>query len=1003
VIVGRDAELRELLAAGRAALVAGHGWAGLISGEPGIGKTRLATEVSAVLRAEGVSVAWAGCSPDGGAPPYWPWLQVLRRLGAAHVLAERAQGPGVDPAVARSLLFDEVVDTLCGAGPLLVVLDDLQWADEASLRLLDAVVRQLPTVPVVVLGTYRDTEPEADRLDELVAAERRLQLCGLSSRDLLPAMAELTGETLDPELAVALHRRTGGNPFFAAESVRLLRAEGRLALGGGGRPPLPDSVRAVIERRLARLPADTCDLLGAAALVGAESDVGLLGALSGRPATEVAALLEPAVRARLLTIEQDRYRFVHALVTETVNRQLTPTQRLAWHERAGSLLSVGAARGNASAAGAAHHLLAAARLGGSAPAAVGAARRAAAAAMRRTAYEEAAALLDEALAVMDGSPRTTDERGELLCELGEAGLAVGDTERARRAYLAAVDDARRRDRPDLLASAALGLAGGTGAIEVDPLDPDAAELLREALARLPEGDSALRVMVLARLSVALTFTSPVEHRRALSEQAAAMARRLERPEVLAIALAAHCDAIAGPDHVTARRAAAGEIVELAQGAGNRPVELLGRRLRVVALAEDGAWTAFDAEVAAYARVADRLRQARYTWFVPLWRAMRATMRGDATTAALLAAELDDLVASTGSPNAALLADVARIVRLVGEDRAADAYRLVLPRLDMVPSAPAWGVAFLAARSGRSEEARAMMDEFVAVGLAQPRDGEWLPLIAMAGDAAVTVGHRPGAALAYRLLAPYAGLFAIEGLAAGTWGSVDAFLGRLAHLLGRVDEARTHFAAALDLDAAAGAALAARTRQWAGLRAGPPQPAHPAAGSFRKRGEVWALSFAGSTVSLPDVKGLRDLAVLLGHPGREVHVSELAGGTGDRGDAGPLADRQAIQAYRVRLVELDGELDEARGANDPVRVERAATERDALIAELSAVTGLGGRARAAAAPVERMRKAVTNRIRQSIGRIERVHPALGRHLQLAVRTGTFCSYRPEHPVDWQIRG
>jgi hypothetical protein len=390
-----------------------------------------------------------------------------------------------------------------------------------------------------------------------------------------------------------------------------------------------------------------------------------------------------------------------------------------------------------------------------------------------------------------------------------------------------MDDARRRDRSDLLADAALGLAGGTGGIEADPLDADAAGLLREALARLPAGDSARRVMVMARLSVALTFTSPVERRRALSEQAVAMARRLERPEVLAVALAAHCDAIAGPDHVTARRAAAGEIVELAQGAGNRPVELLGRRLLVVALAEAGAWPAFDAEVAAYARVADRLRQARYTWFVPLWRAMRATMRGDVTTAALHAAELDDLVASTGSPNAALLADVARMVRLVGEDRGDEAYRLVLPQLDMVPSAPAWIAALVAARSGRSEEARAMMAEFVAVGPAQPRDGEWLPQIATAADAAVVVGHRPGE-LAYRLLTPYAGLFAIEGLAAGTWGSIDAYLGRLAHFLGRADVARTHFAAALDLDAAAGAALAERTRQWAGMRAGLPQPQRPEA-------------------------------------------------------------------------------------------------------------------------------------------------------------------------------
>jgi hypothetical protein len=146
--------------------------------------------------------------------------------------------------------------------------------------------------------------------------------------------------------------------------------------------------------------------------------------------------------------------------------------------------------------------------------------------------------------------------------------------------------------------------------------------------------------------------------------------------------------------------------------------------------------------------------------------------------------------------------------------------------------------------------------------------------------------------------------------------------------------------------------------------------------------------------------MRDLAQLISAPGTSFHVSELVGAAPDRGDAGESADRRAIAAYRDRLIELEAEIADSETMHDRGRAERATTERDALVDELASVVGLGGRPRRAGSQVERMRKTVRYRVRTAIERIERLHPRLGRHLDVSVRTGTFCSYEPERPVDWE---
>gem|GEM_PF-1737434 len=173
-------------------------------------------------------------------------------------------------------------------------------------------------------------------------------------------------------------------------------------------------------------------------------------------------------------------------------------------------------------------------------------------------------------------------------------------------------------------------------------------------------------------------------------------------------------------------------------------------------------------------------------------------------------------------------------------------------------------------------------------------------------------------------------------------------------------------------------------------------------TLARTGDVWTVRFAGRETQLRHVKGLADLAALLARPGEELHCLQLAGGGADDGDAGPLLDARARAEYQARVRALQAEIDEAHERGDPGGAERAEAELDALVRQLSAAFGLGGRARRAGAAAERARSAVAWRIRAALKRIATAHPELGRHLENAVRTGTWCCYRPETDVSWDVR-
>ena len=289
------------------------------------------------------------------------------------------------------------------------------------------------------------------------------------------------------------------------------------------------------------------------------------------------------------------------------------------------------------------------------------------------------------------------------------------------------------------------------------------------------------------------------------------------------------------------------------------------------------------------------------------------------------------------------------------------------------------------------------------------------LLAVDGELAAAVGDRTRCASLYDQMQPLAGQFAVVAAAVFTTGPVAMQLGLLAAALGRWDDAMRHLEEAAALSDRLGARLhggRARAELERVRAARCPAPAREAAGGhvggepneFCRTGKVWTLVFAGRRAQLPDAKGLRDLAVLLSAPGQEVAAPELVTGGGQPAEtfgADPVLDERARAAYRARLTGLDEELAQADARNDIERSARLAVERESLIDELARATGLHGRRRRLGDFRRAARTTVTARIRDAIGRIERVHPELGRHLRTSIFTGAYCAYRPSETVRWQI--
>ena len=993
-LVGRELA-QATLSAALARADASVGQLVLLSGEPGIGKSALLAWLAAESGA--ATVLRGFCWEGPGAPPYWPWTQVLRasgldavELGEAGRLLDSGPHDRVEGAAAAAdaqfRLLESVtaaVVALASRQPVVLLLDDLQWADRASLELLSFLVRATVAQPVLVVGAYRDAEAPPGLLG-LSTSAVHVPLTGLTRPDVEELLGDLPGSPADPGLAVRVWERSGGNPFFVRELSRLLQS----ADSGQRAPHLPAEVVETVRRRLARLPTDCVRMLEWAAVAGREIDVDLVAACAGQAPAEVADQLALAASAGVVTGE-GRPRFTHDLHREALLDGMAPGALTRAHEVVGRHLRGLDRPGSAGQVAA--HLVAAGP--GVRTEAVAACVLAAREATQRLGHEDACGHLERALALLDEEPQ---RRAELLLALAAARDRAGRRDAARVILREVAELALGTGDVPLLARAALGLQSlgarsGTQVTEVVHL----LEAADRGLAAT-DGHAALRSAVLASLARARRHSlAESGDLIAVAEQAVALARGIDDPLAVATALLAQHDAMWAPGTAAARLDVVTEMLAAASAAGDRDLVAQARQLRATALLELGD-PAGREELLAYAELAEGLGHARGRWAALTRRATYAQLAGLVEEAVRLGEEAHELGVAIGEPDAVGCFCTHRwSLAAFGTREPELPIDLADPLWPMFPLIRAWPYA----ARGEAAEARRLLGDFSVVELSATHD---LERPAVAAVVFAVVGSAEQRRWAYDRLLPHAGTHVVVGGCAAYHGAVDHHLGALAAALGDPTAAAGHLREAVRLHARLGAAGWLRLSEQALAAL---DGADRARDDFRLDEGRWVLSYAGRRVSLPDAKGLQDLHTLLGSPGREVHVLELLGnevaGQVGRTGADPVLDEEAKAQYRARLTLLTEELESAERSGDADRTERVEGERSALVRELAAATGLGGRDRRLGDASERARKTVGARLRDSLTKIDAVHPELAAHLRGSLHLGTTCVYRPDRAASWRL--
>lgn len=831
--VDRVRELGELRAGVDAAL-AGGGRLFTIAGEPGVGKSRLSSEAAAYAAAQGARVLWGRCWEHGGAPPYWPWVQVVRGLtsgvepdllsnwigpGAAEIaqivpelrsqivgLPELPSAALAQPEQARFRLFDSVVSFLrkaAEAQPMLIVLDDLHAADPTSLLMLIAWSRHIRGMRAVVIGTYREVEirHQPERAALIAEAEREgvaFPLRGFGEGHIGEFIERGWGVAADSALVNLLRDATEGNPFFLDGVLRQMAAEGRFAAAASDAPKrltIPRGVSAFVRGLTQPLPEETRDLLGVASVIGREFDLASLEAVSQTPSEDLIERLDHAVSLEIVNEAPGgagRYAFRHALIREALYDALPSARRRKLHGVvAEAIRNVNAA--SEPLAEIAYHYCQSAPVG-DADLAIEYSRRAARASEKQLAYEEAALHLRNAVDAF-ALKRVANEplHVELLCELGEAQIKAGALAEARKTCLAAADIARRIGEPALFARAVV--AAGRGVSNSGETDHSLVLLLEEAQEMLGDAESPLRAQALARLGIEL-YWSERDQAVALCQQAAEMAQRLGDPHASIVALWGRHLSLRNPDSLQQRLADTRAVIALAERAGERDFALEARFYRIADLLESGDVAAADVEQREYltaeAELRDRFKRGL------LLQGMRALMEGRLDEAEGLAQQAFLAGQQSGRPLTLNSFLIQRGNTLWERGRLGE---MEAPLRGFVAQNPlivfgrcAFQLCLL--QLGRRDEARVEFENLVRDECRLvPRDWNWLPAMFVLSEVCVELGEQEQAQTLYRLLAPYASHNAMLGYVY-SYGSIALALGRLAAVRRLFDEAEAHFEAAL---------------------------------------------------------------------------------------------------------------------------------------------------------------------------------------------------------------
>ncbi|MCA1844638.1 MAG: AAA family ATPase [Actinobacteria bacterium] len=853
---GRAAELAELRRAWEGA-ANGSRHVVFVVGEAGIGKTRLAGQLAAEVRAGGGTVLFGRCDEEA-LTPYQPFAEALERLVAVAPpglldaflressgelsrvlprLSARREGPAMPSLQDQRYPVFEAVDELLtrawAAGPVLLILDDLHWADRPTLLLVKHLARHADRSGLLLVGTYRvdDVSRGHALTDVLIELRRhhgfeRIVLKGLTVDDVDALIRSDPGWTGAAPLAAALCRATEGNPFFVRELLGHLDEIGALErVRTDARPDrviqelgVPEGILELVGRRLTHLEPAAHRVLAMASVIGQGFPLDLLVRITGSGEDQVLDSLEAALRAALIEetpAQVDRYRFRHALIREVLYREIPTSRRVRLHRQIGEAMEAGE-EGHLSEL--AYHFHAAGP-GGDPERGVAYAERAAKEALAQLAYEPAASFYGLALEALGWAPaEDASRRAELLLGQGDACRRAGETARARTAYLGTFEIARQLPDPVLVARAALGLGEASAVWGADTALIEALEL---ALSRIDTNHAGLRARVLARLAQALCHDA--DQRRPSQElirEAVETARRSRDAAALAAVLDAGHAALSGPDGLAERLEIAGELLRLADELEDQELALLAHGWRVVNLLEAGDLAGMDQARAEHARLAAAIRQPLHQRDAIAWEAMRAMLDGRFDDAANEAERARSLSESAGDPyaRASYHAQRFRLALEIGSPEAlekmADSIR------DIVASqGPSWliyqsSLALIYARLDRKEAAGAELQTILSSGAFAdaPRDLVWLDVMTNLAEVCAFVDDSDTACRLLPSLAPYADRFVVKDRAMACNGSVSRFLGLLASTAGRPDEAVRYLEAALAVHQSLPAPpLVARTR------------------------------------------------------------------------------------------------------------------------------------------------------------------------------------------------
>ena len=845
VFVGREHELKRL----EEALDDAHQNLGrivFVSSEAGGGKTRLLEEFTQQVAATHLSVYSSWCWEGEGAQPYWPWVQILRALIATRSpeelreqmgaraldiarvipslrekLPELPEPPPVQSDQERFRLFDSITCFLrcvaSNSGTQILILDDLQWADAPSLRLIEFLAHELVDAPILVLGAYREDEVEHPLSETLGVLARRsifeqLSLKRLTSTEIVQLLRVDGGGEPSDELTSTVVEKTDGNPFLVTEIAQLIKSQPdafKAGIKGAGTFSLPQGVTAVVQRRLAMLPPKAHRVLAVATVIGQEFSREVLV-----QALEAELRLEPLAEALRSNIVSEvpqtlgHYRFTHALVHEVLYEEIETSERALIHRHVAQVLEqMQRMNSTSNLAEIAFHYTEGANPDDFEKA-IFFARRAGEHAVDQFAWEEASTYFQDALKMLEQrEARTANERCQLLLATAESERRAGNLTRAREACTHAAELARQFELPEILGRAALGvktpfdiLSGSVDTVEVS--------LLEDALRFHTEPQSLIRARLLGRLAIAKYWSDDSEPGPALTEEAISIARNSGDPSALAEALAAQIYVVSRPFLIDRQPDLENEIVRLAYESGDQNLIFLALLYRSEELLLRGDAQGMNRDLSELARVAEELRQPPEREFVKMIRATQLLVQGQVTESAAVGREALDLGALGGDLSYQLTRTLHRYGVFHEQLKLEKLEDEIRHLAETLRPGSLWfcALANLCGHIGKEEESRNLFDSLAAREFSDVNpDFGWAASIHHLAETCVRMRDSKRAAVLYRQLRPYDGCFVVFGWIA-FHGPASRYLALLAATAGRDRDAIGHFEDAINSCQTLGARL-----------------------------------------------------------------------------------------------------------------------------------------------------------------------------------------------------